>query len=193
MPRVQSPALASPFAARQDEHYNGLARFLHWAVVALVVVQYATKFAPVGSFGVFTEQRLDAWHLGIGPTILAVMLVRLAWRLTHPAPPPPADLSTPLQVVSRVTHWLFYLVLLLLPVLGWIAASAFGATSYLLGLIPLPALVAKNDAFAKEVGSVHGTLAWILLAIIALHIAGAAYHGLIKKDGVVGRMLPVIR
>ena len=82
------------------------------------------------------------------------------------------------------------MILLVLPVLGWLAASGFGARPYLLGLIPLPFLIAKDKDFADSIGHVHGALALLLLAVIALHIAGALYHGLVKRDGVVGRMLP---
>ena len=104
------------------------------------------------------------------------MLLRLTWRLTHPPPPPPTDLPPALRLLSRATHWLFYVVLIVLPLLGWTAASAFGARVYLLGLIPLPALVAPNKPLAEVVGSVHGVVALALLALIALHIAGALYH-----------------
>ena len=96
----------------------------------------------------------------------------------------------PLRWLSRATHWAFYAILILLPVLGWTAASGYGATPSILGLIPLPALIARDKPTAEAVGGVHGTLAWVLLAIIALHIAGALYHGLIKRDGVAQRMSP---
>lgn len=54
-----------------------MARFLHWTNAALVTIQYATKLVPIDALGVFTDDRLDAWHVGIGP-----MAVGLAWRLT---------------------------------------------------------------------------------------------------------------
>ncbi|MGI4801124.1 MAG: hypothetical protein ACRYG8_45285 [Janthinobacterium lividum] len=59
-----------------------MAKFLHWTIAALVNIQYATKLVPVDALGVFTDDRLDTWHVGIGPTILALMAVGLAWRLT---------------------------------------------------------------------------------------------------------------
>ena len=78
----------------------------------------------------------------------------------------------------------------MLPVLGWIAASGFGAQVTLLRLVPLPALIAPDKSLADSVGSVHGALAWALLAVIALHVSGALYHALVKQDGVIGRMFP---
>lgn len=90
-----------------------------------------------------------AWHLSLGPTILLITLLRLAWRLTHPPPAPPGDLPMALRLISRVTHWLFYVVLIMLPVLGWVAASVYGAKVYLFGVVPLPSIAAKNDALGE--------------------------------------------
>ena len=92
--------------------------------------------------------------------------------------------------MSRATHYAFYVILIVLPLLGWAVASGFGATPYLLGVIPLPALIAKNKPLADMVGGVHGTLALAPLAVIALHVAGALYHRFVKRDGVFQRMLP---
>jgi len=158
-------------------------------VLLLVVAQYATKWLPAG-FATMSEGQLNAWHLAIGPTVLLLMLFRLAWRLTHHTPLPPADLPAPLRLLSRATHWLFYAILIVLPVLGWVAASGYGANVTLLRLVPLPALVAKDKSLAESVGSVHGALAWALLGVIALHVSGALYHALVKQDGVVRRMVP---
>jgi cytochrome b561 len=99
-------------------------------------------------------------------------------------PRPPGD------PCNTVTHWLFYAVLIFLPMLGWLSASAFGVTAYVLGVIPLPALVAKDQAFGDAIGSIHGAVALALLALIALHVAGALYHALVKRDGVLQRMSP---
>lgn len=169
--------------------YTSVAKMFHWLTVALLIVQYVTEFG-LRLVPKTAEDTLIAWHLSVGPTILLVVLMRLAWRLTHPPPPPPVDLSAPLRLLSRATHWAMYALLIVQPLLGWTAASAYGATAYVLGVIPLPALVGKDEAFGTQVGHVHGAVALLLLAIIALHISGAMYHALIKRDGVIGRMLP---
>jgi len=182
---MTSIALPRPGAA---ERYNGVAQAFHWTVLALVVVQYATKWLP-GGFATLSGKQLDTWHLAVGPTILLVMVLRLGWRLSHHVPPPPSDLPVSLRLLSRATHWLFYAILIVLPVLGWVAASGFGAPVSLLGVVPLPALSSQDKGLAEAVGSVHGALAWALLAIIALHVSGALYHALVKRDHVVGRML----
>lgn len=172
-----------------DARYGPVAQVFHWLVVVLLAAQYLTELLP----RLLPKDYEDAFvgpHVSIGPTILLIMLLRLGWRLANPPPPAPRDLAPSLRVISRVTHWLFYAVLIVLPVLGWISASAFGMTAYLLGFIPLPALVAKDQAFGDAIGRIHGTVALALLALIALHIAGAMYHALVKRDGVLQRMLP---
>ena len=171
------------------QRYDGVAQSFHWLVLLLVVAQYATKWLPDG-FASLSEKQLNGWHLAIGPAVLVIMLLRLAWRFTHPAPPPPSDLPMSLRILSRGTHYLFYAILIVLPVLGWIAASGYGASVSLLKLVPLPALIGKDKSLAESVGSVHGALAWALLAVIVLHVSGTLYHGLVKQDGVIKRMVP---
>ena len=170
--------------------YDPVARAFHWLVVLLLLAQYTTKLILPFTLPKSAEDSINAWHLSIGSTILLVMLLRLAWRLTHRPPPPPADLPPALRLLSRANHWAFYVVLIVLPLLGWITANAYGVTVYLAGLIPLPALAAPNKAFAEQLGHVHGAVALLLLALIALHVAGALYHALVKRDGVAQRMLP---
>ena len=175
--------------ARAKTRYDPVAQGFHWLVAALLVAQYLTELLP----RVLPREYEDAFvgpHVSIGPTILLLMVLRLGWRLANPPPPAPRDLSPPVRLLSRATHWLFYAGFIVLPVLGWVSASAFGVRAYLLGVIPLPMLVSKDQAFGDAVGSAHGALALALLALIALHVAGALYHAFIKRDGVFGRMAP---
>lgn len=187
---MQSAVSAPQTQLQLGQRYNPVARAFHWLIVGLLVVQYSTELVLPYVLPKSAEDSLTAWHLSVGPTILLLMVLRLAWRLTHAVPPPPADLSPAVQLLSRTTHWLFYAVLLVLPMQGWVAASAFGSPVYLLGFIRLPALVAENKALAETVGGVHGVVATVLLALIALHVAGALYHRFVKRDEVLQRMLP---
>ena len=176
--------------AELEQPYNPVAKLFHWLVVALLVVQLSIALVLPFILPETAAARLSAWHLSVGSTILLVMLLRLAWRLTHPPPPAPTDLSLQLRMLSRATHWGFYAILIVLPLLGWTAASAYGATVRLLGLIPLPALTAPDKAFAEAIGKVHGATAMLLLLLISLHVAGVLYHVFVKRDRVAHRMLP---
>lgn len=170
--------------------YDAVYKTLHWVIVALVAIQFFTKLVSPKTFAGVTEDGLNAWHVAVGPTILLLMLVRFAWRLTHQPPPPPRDLAPALRLLSRATHWAFYALLIAVPILGWVSASGYGVRPSLLGLIPLPTLAAQSKSLGESVGGVHRVLAWGLLAVIALHICGAMYHALAKEDGVFKRMMP---
>lgn len=178
---------------RAPRSYDAVSKTFHWVIVALVGIQYFTKLASPGVFAGVSEDGLNAWHLSVGPTILLLMLLRLAWRLTHRPPPPPDDLAPALRGLSWATHWAMYVFLLVLPVLGWVSASGYAARPFLFGLIPLPFIAAQSKSLGESAGSVHGALAWVLLATIALHISGALYHAFIKQDGVFQRMMPLGR
>ncbi len=180
--RMGQAALAE---GEQGRRYDGVARTFHWAIVVLLLVQYGTKLIPASWAN---ENLTDAWHIAVGPAILLLMVLRLGWRLTHRPPPAPTDLPAALRLLSRATHWAFYALLIVLPVLGWVSASGFGARPSIFGLVPLPMLIGMDKAAAMAWGGAHGALAWALLAVIALHVSGALYHALIKRDGVLGRM-----
>lgn len=185
-----SVTMGSTLPARLTEPYDPVARAFHWIVVLMLTGQFLVALVLASVLPESAAGTLVAWHFSLGSAIWIVMLARLAWRLLHPPPPPPEDLSPLLQAVSRATHWGFYAILLVLPVLGWFAASAYGSRVHLAGLIPLPLAVPKDDPFGKLMQTVHPTVALCLLALVALHVSGALYHKLVKKDGVMGRMWP---
>lgn len=156
----------------------------------LRVIQYVGELGLPTLLPKTAEGMLLAWHLSGGPTILLVVLLRVAWRLTHPPPPAPADLSQPQRLLSRGTHWARYALLIVQPLLGWVTASTRGATAHLPGAVPLPALAGEDKAFGTQVGHIHGAVARLVLAVVALHILGALYHPLVKRDGGIGRIPP---
>ncbi|WP_374943100.1 cytochrome b [Sphingomonas sp.] len=170
--------------------YDGVARGFHWLIVVLVAVQFAIAWTMPEIHRGVRPDGLVGWHLSVGALILAVMLARLAWRLTHRPPSPPRDLSAPLRLLSRLTHYGLYALLLALPFLGWANASARGWPVSLFGVVPLPSLVAVASSFGHAAGDVHKALATALLVLVGLHASGAAYHALVLRDGVVRRMLP---
>lgn len=173
----------------RTERYSAVARLLHWSVVGLVAVQFAIAWTmpdirrgtePVG---------LIAWHLSVGVAILAVMMVRALWRLSHREPPAPVALPASLRIVSRVTHVLLYALLVALPLLGWANASARGWPVTLFGILPLPPLSATGSPLGRQLGDLHQVVAIELLVVIGLHVLGALYHGVIVRDRTLQRML----
>ncbi|MBA4760572.1 cytochrome b [Sphingomonas sp.] len=166
--------------------YSGGAILLHWLIAALLLANVVIAFTMEDARG------LMPLHKSIGITVLLLTLVRIAWRLTHAAPPLPASLASWERTAARITHAAFYLLLLVMPLLGW-AASSSGSrgTGALFGVIPwfdLP--IAKSHELHEAMGEAHELAAYLTIALIVLHVAGALKHHFIDRDGTLSRMLP---
>lgn len=170
--------------------YTGTAKVLHWTILALLIVQFAVAWTMPDIKRDTKPETLINLHLSVGVLILFVAVVRLAWRAAH-GEPAPEDGVPPWQVQSaRAVHWLLYLLLFVLPVLGWINASWRGFPVVMFGL-ELPKLVATRAPAWRWTGDVHSILAeYVLLTLVGLHVAAGLYHYFIRRDRVLQRMLP---
>ena len=167
--------------------YTRPAVVLHWLVAAFVVVQYPLGWwmqtipkQPPG-------QRAEVFnvHKSIGLTLLALMAIRLAWRATHPAPALPPMPAWQARL-ARTVHALLYVVLVAMPLSGWIGSMASGYPVKYFGVV-LPSFLAKNEALKNAMSTVHEALAWTLGVVLALHLAGVIRHAL-GRDGLWRRM-----
>lgn len=174
--------------------YTGTAKALHWIIVALLIIQFVLAWTMPHIRRDTKPDTLINLHLSFGIVILAIAALRLEWRLTH-AEPPPEDGLPPWQVqTARILRWLLYLLLFVVPVLGWMNASFRGFPVILFGLIELPKLMATRTPGFAWTGDAHGLLAtYALLALVALHVAAVFYHWLVRHDRVLQRMLPGVR
>ena len=171
--------------------YTPFAKLLHWLVTALLIAQFVVAyFMPHIGRNTKPDTVINL-HFSFGVVILAVVILRLAWRWTH-AEPAPLDGIPPWQTRSaRAVHTVLYLLLLVIPVLGWMNASWRGFDVSVFGLFTLPRLMATRAAGFGWTGDVHTILSWyVMLAFIGLHVAAALYHALLRRDGVLARMLP---
>ena len=133
--------------------------------------------------------RLYAFHKWIGITVLLLTVVRLGWRWAHPAPPPVA-MPEWQRRAAAASHALLYVLMLVIPLSGWVYSSASGVQVVYLGLVPLPDLVAKDKALAAVLKAVHVTLNYGLLALVMVHAGAAIKHHVVDRDDVLRRMLP---
>lgn len=175
---------------RAGTGYTGTAKTLHWLILALLIVQFAVAWT-MPNIGRNTQPgTLINLHFSVGVLILTIAIVRLAWRVTH-GEPAPEDGLPPWQVVSaRVLHWLLYLLLFVVPILGWANASYRGFPIVMFGL-ELPKLVATHASSWGWTGDIHAFLAtYVMLALVGLHVLAALYHYFVRRDGVLQRMLP---
>lgn len=168
--------------------YDRLARVLHWLTAALLVGSFGLGLSMTRVIEGEMKLRVYGWHEWVGVTIFGLTLVRLLWRLTHPAPP----LALPFveRIVANLVYVGMYAVLLIQPIIGYITSTAFGFPVVYLGLFPLPQIVAEDRAVAERFQQIHFTLAMVLVALFVAHLGGVLYHHLVLQDGVLRRMLP---
>ncbi|HSP48854.1 MAG TPA: cytochrome b [Pseudolabrys sp.] len=171
--------------------YTGTAKALHWTIVALLIVQFVLTWTMPEIKRDTKPDTLINLHLSFGALILGMAIIRLGWRATHAEPPSEDDLP-PWQLQSaRITHWLLYALLFVLPILGWINASWRGFTVSVFGLFELPKLMATRAPGFGWTGDVHTLLAYYaMLTLIVLHVAAGLYHYFGRRDRVLQRMLP---
>lgn len=177
-------------AAEPTDRYGLTSRVIHWTTAVLVLANPILAWTMEA-----TESRtVFLAHASLGASVLALTLVRLVWRLTHRWPSLPQGMRDWERSLARLTHVLFYPLLLLIPVLGLAAASA-GIPGNdpipLFGIIPLPQLpVSETEASDRYWGGLHQLGVLALLAVLALHVAGAVKHTYVQRHGVLQRMAP---
>ena len=173
--------------------YGVPAQFFHWVIAALVVTQFVLaqmqQHLPVG----VRKLSILARHKSVGMTILMLAILRLAWRLGHPAPPLPPAMRPLERRAARATHVAFYVLLFVMPLTGWMMSSAKNYSVSWFGLFTWPNLIGKNAAAFDFLRSTHDTLSGLLFAIAVLHILAALKHHFWDRDDVLVRMLPFTR
>jgi cytochrome b561 len=175
------------------ERYGPVAIVLHWAIALLIIVTW-----PLGYFGEGIEALVgasQAWlHKSLGLTVLALSLVRLAWRLGHRPPPLPASIGAVRAAIARITHAAFYVLIIALPLSGWLRTSSGKYPLSWFGLVDLPKFpIRPKSAEAELAAASHAVLGWVMLALVVLHVAAALHHQFRLKDALLLRMLPAWR
>ena len=167
--------------------YTATAIALHWllaaAILASLLVGNFMSDLPVSPL----RLRLVNWHKWAGITILALSLLRLAWRLAH-RPPPDVPMTPWQRHAAHAVHRLMYLLFIAVPLAGWAYSSAAGFQVVWFGVLPLPDFVAPDRALAATLRVLHALLAYTLAALVALHVAAVIKHQLVDRDGLLGRM-----
>ncbi len=128
-------------------------------------------------------------HKSVGLTIFAIVVIRIVWRMIYPAPADPAA-PKGLEVIARINHWLLYAIFLIMPLSGWLLSALSGRSTPYFWLFTIPGLE-KNEALSKTFASVHVFGQFAVYLLVALHILGTVWHLVIRRDGLLERMLPV--
>lgn len=169
------------------ETYGRVARALHWAIALLVIANILIGIFHEGWGKLFPAMPI---HKAIGITVLALTVVRIGWRLTHRPPPLPAAMPGWEKGAAHLVHGIFYLLLLVLPLSGWIMSSANERPLTWFWLFAIPKFaVAKGDAIVGLSRGAHGTLGLVFGALVVMHVAAALRHHFVLRDGVLRRMV----
>jgi cytochrome b561 len=215
MTLVESMADAGPAAPlsaeaeapilRNEESFSRVAILLHWIIAFFIFGQIGLGWSLGGLPPSPARGAMIQLHKSIGITILLLSFARLGWRLANSPPPPPSpEYSMPRwqHLAAAAVHWGFYVIMIGLPLTGWIMVSASNVASpiVLYGLVPWPAVpgLADLDPASKAMWHAfgqngHGILALSAIVLIALHLGAAAKHQLLDRDTVLARMAPGAR
>jgi cytochrome b561 len=179
-------------AAHPAGQYGAIAKLFHWVTLGLMLVALPLGFV-IQHVKDASKMGFYALHESAGLTILFVALARLAWRRLSPPPSLHNDMPKLMRTTSTAVHHALYALLILQPLLGFLATNAWGfpmrgATAYL-GFIELPKFMEAWEGLAKILSLLHSIGGWLLVVLIALHIAGALFHHAIRRDGTLMRMI----
>ena len=172
--------------------YTRTAILLHWLVAVGLIGTFALGYYMEGLPLSPSKLKLYSWHKWAGVSLFALIAIRLAWRLTHRAPELPEGMGAASRLAAHAGHGLLYVLMLVIPVTGWLMSSAQGIPVVWFGVWQLPDLVAKNPDLGARLQNLHMVLNYALAVLVAGHVAAALQHHFIKKDAVLARMLPFL-
>ena len=176
-----------------DRGYTAVAKVLHWLTALLVLGLIGLGLWMVGLPIGFAKLYAYAWHKWIGLTVLALSVLRLAWPVYRPPPALPDTITRWERAVAPWSHGLLLALVLALPVSGWLMSSAGGVSVVWFGILPLPDLVPRDLALFERLRTLHHWLAWILMALLTLHLLAVLRHDVLRRDGIFRRMSPFAR
>ena len=169
--------------------YGTTAKVLHWLIVALLIMQYLIGWLMPDIHRGMKPGAGMTFHISVGMTILVLIVLRFAWRLTHPVAPE-SSLPPWQRLSSEVVHWMLYVLVLATTVTGWLFASYRGWSVLLFYVMPMPMLASDNAAAGKAIDGLHQASEWALLVLIGIHVASAFAHIFVYRDRNMQRMLP---
>ena len=172
--------------------FGTFSRLFHWVTVVLVALMIPVGLVMTQDVPKSVQDPLFILHKGLGPIVLVVVLLRLLWRAFHPAPPLPASVPRLQARVAELVHGALYFFLILQGVSGYVRVTTGGFPIEALNAVGIPPLLPKAEAVSKIASTIHSVSVAVLILLIAMHVGAAAYHGIVKRDGVVSRMWPPV-
>lgn len=174
------------------QRYNKVSMWLHWVIGLLIVFTFCLGLYMADlPLSPFKLQRYS-WHKWAGVTIFLLVVIRLLWRVTH-KPPSPVAMPRWQLAASEFVHYALYVLMVIIPLSGWLMSSAKGFQTVWFGVLPLPDLIDKNKELGETLRDVHEMLNWGMFGLFGLHVAAALKHQFMEKDRLLSRMNPFAR
>lgn len=170
-----------------ETHWGWPSKVLHWLTAVLILIQI-----PLGFYAEeikLSPLKLDlfVWHKSLGMLILLLAIERLLWRITGTIPKT-ADASSLQRRLAQLAHATLYVLMIALPISGWIISSAANIPTKLFWLIELPAITGPDEALKSLAAEAHKVCVFLLIAILVAHIGAALRHHFIMRDSILKRM-----
>ncbi|RZT39426.1 cytochrome b [Cupriavidus agavae] len=171
----------------QVQAFAWSSRVLHWLMAVLIL---AMLLIGIGMVSTVSDRYLTlvSWHRPIGIALLVLVIVRLVNRLRHRPPALPASLAPVQRFAALASQAVLYGLMVAMPLVGWGMLSAAGYPIVLAGPLQLPPILPHSPHLYAVLREAHTVGAFLLFAVVLLHIAAALYHGLIRRDGVLESM-----
>jgi cytochrome b561 len=176
--------------------YGTVAMSLHWLIAAAIIVNIVIVLL-IDDLPRPEKMMWMGWHKSIGLSVLLLSIARVVWRLTHPVPALPPGLPAYQRIGGTALHHLFYLLIVAIPLAGWLMVSTNPFPTSFFGLFNWPAFPGLSGLtreaahpFHETFETIHVLLGWSLVGLVPLHVAAGLYHHVVLKDNVLLRMLP---
>jgi cytochrome b561 len=189
MTDLAGPASTRPASTAETWRYGPLAIALHWLVAALIVFLVGLGWTMMSVEKEPGSASLFDLHKSIGFTVAALVAVRLAWRATHRPEGLPDSVPRWQARASALLHWALYAAMVAMPITGYLGASHQKRVPLFFGL-PTPRWAVPDHDVAERWFDIHSALVWVLVVLVALHVAAGLKHLLVDRDHVFQRMWP---
>ena len=170
--------------------WGGVARALHWSMLVLIVVQISLGWAADTWRLSPTKLELFIWHKSTGILLLMLAILRMGWRFANPPPRPPDGLPGWERGAGVAVHAALYVLMVAIPVSGWVINSAANIPLNVFWLFPLPDITPPSKSLADLAARVHLSLLVALTVVLCLHVGAALRHHFMRRNDVLVRMLP---
>ena len=170
--------------------WGSVTRALHWLMALSILAMFALGWTAVNLPMSPTKLELFIWHKSIGLTLLALAVARLLWRLLTQTPAPPAGVSAAEQRLAKSAHAALYLMMIAMPISGYVVNSTANFPFRFFGGVRVPNLIAADEGWQRAAESAHLAGFWVFALLILIHVLAALRHHFVKRNDVLSKMLP---